>query len=208
MSILFSSAFLYSQSFELGSSTISINELSSILKSTSAKDRLDVISLAYKIDTEEFYSKICAHYFEEKDKYIQKIIVEYTAYKTNIEECRDVIKDAFENSNDAIRNTAFLSINETMDNELIKIGRENGKRERKRSIKMNFLQRLGKVDKSTEAVRIISDEVLNSNDDEIKSIAIKGLSLIGTDDAKKELERIFKKDDKKVKEGMKKKKRL
>lgn len=204
VTVLVSSAFLYSQSFDLISSTITINEISLILKSTSAKNRLSVINLVYSVEGEVFASKICAHYFEENDKYIQKTIVEYAAYKTNIKECSEVIKDAFENQNDNIRNTAFLSLNETMGNDIIKTAKNSGKKEKNRSVKINFLQKISSVDKSSETVKLLSDEVLNSKDDDFIKVSLKGLGRIKTKEAKNELEKYSKSKDKRISDEAKK----
>ncbi len=183
-----------------------IEEVFLILKSTSAKERLDAIRGLWMVDDTTSSQKLCEHYFKEEDKYLKTQIVEYAGYRKEVKECNDVLIDALSNDNVALRNSAWLSITPEIIGNKNFMDKLRGllKVEKNKGVKINAIRKLAIIDKSTEAVKIISDMVLNEKDEDIKIISIKALDIIGTKEAKREIEKYSKSSDKKIRDEAKK----
>jgi hypothetical protein len=171
----------------------SIEELTVVLKSSSAKERLDAIKTLWSVESDTVTKIICEHYFNEKDMYIKTQIVEYAAYKKDVKWCADIFLDAISSDNNSLRNSAWLSVNEDLtkdDRVKVKL-KEAVKSEKNKWVKMNALRKISVVAKSTETVKILSSTITDDNEDEdVRIAAVDVIKRIRNEDAKKEIERI------------------
>ncbi|MGC8729661.1 MAG: HEAT repeat domain-containing protein, partial [Elusimicrobiales bacterium] len=121
----------------MNSSSITLNDLSLILKSTSAKDRLNAIYYLYNSTEDWAYNLLIEAYDKERDAYIKTQIIEVVSNK-NQDKSFELTVKALEDDNPEIRRTGWISLNENIISDKVKLQRvkEIFRKEKKADIKI------------------------------------------------------------------------
>lgn len=186
------------------SNNVNLSKYKEILESKDIKSKLDVITQIYNYDDNDGFKIICEHYFRENDFYVKKIIVDSIAYKVDIKECLEVLNDALSNENESIKKAVILSINNENIGKIKNKVYDLIRSEKNTSIKNTAIIKVSLVDSSTETIKIISDEILKGENEEVIKIGFKALSNINTKVAKREIERYSRHKNKKISDEAKK----
>ncbi len=209
ISFLFSSAFLYSQSFDLISSTITVNELSLILKSTSAKDRLDAIKALSDIKDQSSDNILIEQYKKENDSYLKMTIIEILSRRVVFStSALNVVYEAMETQNDQISKAAWTNIDNgiLLDKTQKKVLMDKLKKEKRKGIKIDAVRKIS-LDTSTDTIKELANIIINEAEDEdVRTVSLKRLKEMNTKDSNKELDAIKKLNikNKKVADELKK----
>lgn len=195
ISILFSSAFLYSQSFDLISSSITINEISLILKSTSAKDRLDAIKALSDIKDQSSDNILIEQYNKENDNYLKMRIIEVLSRRVVFStSALNTVYEAMETQNDQISKAAWINIAEgiLLDKTQKKVLMDKLKKEKRKGVKIDAVRKIS-LDTSTNTIKELANIIINEAEDEdVRIVSLKRLKEMNTKDSNKELDAIKK----------------
>jgi len=183
--------YVYGEDLKIDENIKKINYLSEVLKSTSAKERLDSIYELLKIDDERAVKILVEHYKIEKDNYLKKEIIENINIKKSTEAFK-IVEDSLSSSNRQIALSALNKVDEESlkDESFRKEVLKNFKTQKDKSLKITALDKLSVIE-SSDVVKEISDIVLNENEDsEVRVIAFRKLKNMKSSFAKKEIEKI------------------
>jgi len=194
--------YIYGEDLKIDENIKRINYLSEVLKSTSAKERLDSIYELLKIDDDRAVKILVEHYKIEKDNYLKKEIIENINIKKSTEAFK-IVEDSLSSSNRQIALSALNRVDEESlkDESFRKEVLKNFKTQKDKNLKMTALNKLSVIE-SSDVVKEISDIVLNENEDsEVRVIAFRKLKNMKSGFAKKEVEKIksYKISDEKLK---------
>ncbi|MEW6011840.1 MAG: hypothetical protein AB1602_00420 [Elusimicrobiota bacterium] len=209
ISFLFLGVFLYSQSFDLISSTLTINDISSILKSTSAKDRFQAIKALSDIKEQSSDNILIEQYKKENDSYLKMTIIEILSHRVVFStSALNVVYEAMEIQNEQISKAAWTNINNAilLDKNQRKVLVDKLKKEKRKGIKIDAVRKIS-MDTSSGTVKELANMVINEAEDEdVRAVSLKRLKEMNTKDSNKELDSIKKLNikNKKVADELKK----
>jgi len=195
ISFLFLGVFLYSQSFDLISSTLTINDISSILKSTSAKDRFEAIKALSDIKGQSSDNILIEQYKKENDSYLKMTIIEILSHRVVFStSALNVVYEAMEIQNEQISKAAWTNIADgiLLDKTQKKVLIDKLKKEKRKGVKIDAVRKIS-MDTSSGTVKELANMVINEAEDEdVRTVSLKRLKEMNTKDSNKELNAIRK----------------
>jgi len=182
-----------------------IEILANVLKSTSAKERLNAIYELLRIDDERAKKLLLEHYKVENDNYLKKEIIENIDISFSTEAVQ-LIVESIENPNKQIALSALNRVNEEMfkdknlKNKVINLFKNH----KDEDIKLEAMRVISVV-KSSDVIKEITDCIIDEKMDiEMRLLCVRIIKGYKDDFAKKELDRIRKSNikDEKLREEL------